>query len=211
MRDLQRPGQDPVHLQDVGVGVAGVQHLAVHDLQVLRLKLVQPVLADSRDEMVPGLGPVVIQGARFQLQRGDVGEVRGHPLFDGRLAAGPRGSSLVALSLQFTDLAPYFCLGARSAVPSVRTAVVLHAHGDATVPPPIAALVDGRFHVRPTGAHVFLHERGGPGRWSGAASAVHGSVRQRGEPCHVRFEIRSPDAPAAAQLDVLHDSSAISS
>lgn len=48
MGDLQGPGEDPVHLQDVRGGVP-LEHGRIHHLQVLGGELVEAVLANARE------------------------------------------------------------------------------------------------------------------------------------------------------------------
>jgi len=115
--DFQGARQDAVHLDHVGGGVSLVEHDTVHALKVFWLEFVQAVLADAGDDVVEGLGPVVVQGARLELQARDVREVCGHPLFHRRLAAGLGGASLVPEGFQLADLALHFRLGL--SIPSI--------------------------------------------------------------------------------------------
>lgn len=162
VRDFQRARQDAVHLEHVRGGVSGVEHGPIHMLKVLGGELVDAVLANPGDDVVAGLGPVVVQGTGLEFQAGDVGEVGLHPRRHGRLAACFRGASVVAQGLQVLDLALNFRFGPGPAVAPVGPAVAFDSHGDAAVPPAVAAEVDGRLHVGFAGAHGSSTRRGGP-------------------------------------------------
>jgi hypothetical protein len=116
-------------------------HLRVELLQVLRLKSVEAVRADTRDEVFLDVSEVAGMGVVTDVRRhGDVFDPMREPCRDRPTLPGLRDLAGISFPVQAADLPRYPRFGLRLDVTAVRTSVVLHANGD--TPMPLAVLTE---------------------------------------------------------------------
>jgi hypothetical protein len=128
-----------VRLQDRGWRQSGRQQVAIQPLYVLRLQLVEPVVADAGDELVHDELAVPDERRGPHLARRDGVEPVLKPLADGgRLTGRPCGSR-IPLTLKPADLRDDVRTLRTRDVPTVSGAMVLLAHRHIAVPPAVAA------------------------------------------------------------------------
>ncbi len=141
---VERGTEGAVHLVGSAGGAAGLLHLPVEALQVLRLQLLQAVGAEAGDEVMVHRDPVAVDGVLGDVRRCDVLDPVGEPGRERPALAGLAHRALVALALQLADGLGDLGSGLPADVATVRGAVVLDADGDSAVPAAVIAEVDGR-------------------------------------------------------------------